>query len=197
MNVPIANAVIALAVKKLAVKKLAVPVGIAGIASGLVSGSINAQPSLAAPSISVETPALAHVEVATAQPSEAPTPQPKVDLFEKHFGKEAGIARAIAKAENRTGNPAAVNINSDYAGLPDKPWRRYFPNGSEDYGLMQVNLFWNWERVPGDTKRAKAEWLIDPEHNIQTAKQIRDDWDNFTAWSTYNNRTYKQFLERN
>jgi hypothetical protein len=188
MNVPIANAVIALAVKK-----LALPIGIAGIASGVVSGSLSAQPSLAA---SAPVEIVAPAQTATVQPSEAPTPEP-IDLFERYFGKEAGIARAIAKAENRTGDPAAVHINNDRGSLPDTPWKRYFPKGSEDYGLMQVNLFWNWERIPGTTKRVKADWLIDPEHNIQIAKQIRDDWANFTAWSTYNDRTYQQFLERN
>ena len=171
---------------------LAMPVAVAGIASGLVSGSLNALPSHAA-SVPIATPPAISSPV---KPSDSPSPD-STDLFDRYFGSEANVARAIAKAENLTGDPLLVLLNSDHATLPDKPWKRYFPHGSEDYGVMQINLFWNWELVPGDSNQAKAQWLMNPLNNIQIAKQIRDDWGNITAWSTYNNRTYKQFLERN
>ena len=185
MNVPIANSVLALATKT-----LALPIVLMGIASGVVSGSISA-PATHAASIPTQ-PAI----ISPIKPSDSPSPA-LGDLYDRYFGSEAVIARAIGKAENLTGDPLLVHLNGDHATLPDKPWKRYFPHGSEDYGLMQINLFWNWEIVPGDSKQAKAQWLMNPTNNIEIAKQIRDDWGNFTAWSTYNNRTYKQFLERN
>ncbi len=132
----------------------------------------------------------------TPTPTPAPTPDP-TDLFDKHFGKEAHIARAIAKAENRSGDPKAMNTNRDYSGLPNKPWKQEFPNGSEDYGLMQINLFWNWEKVPGRTKAEKITWIQNPNNNIKLAKQIRDSWGNYSAWSTYKNGKYKQYLRSN
>ena len=174
----------------IAVKKLAVPVAIAGVASGLVSGSLSALPvqtTIASPNQSV---------VVTMTPAPVTSSPEATDLFVAYFGHEAAVARAIAIAENREQDPNLVHTNKDYATLPDKPRKHYFPKGSEDFGLMQINLFWNWESVPGQTKVAKIKWLTSPENNIRLAKEIRDDWGNFRAWSTYQDGTYKKYLER-
>jgi hypothetical protein len=174
----------------LVINRIAIPVILFATVTGIVNDPIRA--TQVQPVAVVETQA----EVTPAiSPSEEPTPEVS-DLFETHFGKEAGIARAIAKAENYAGEPKAINTNHDRQSLPDKPWTQYFPNGSEDYGLMQINLFWNWPKVPGETKAEKVEWIQDPENNIKLAKQIRDGWGNYNAWSTYKSGKYKKYLNR-
>ncbi len=173
------------------IKRFAIPVVLCGIVVGIVSGSIRAR--------QFQRVATTKTQAAVILPSPTPSvlPAPTVsDLFDSHFGKEAVIAKAIAKAENYAGEPKAVNTNHDSQSLPDKPWKQYFPNGSEDYGLMQINLFWNWPKVPGETKAEKVEWIQDPENNIKLAKQIRDGWGNYNAWSTYKSGKYKKYLNR-
>jgi hypothetical protein len=174
----------------LVAKKLAVPVVMLGVASGLVSGSISSLPQPAQAEV-IPTPTPITVSVPSPAPPEV------TDPFDRYFGHLAVIARAIAKAENPTGQADLVHTNRDYGSLPDKPWKRFFMNGSEDYGIMQINLFWNWARVPGETKREKAAWIVDPVNNISLAKEIRDDWGNFNAWTTYRSGKYKNYLERN
>ena len=133
----------------------------------------------------------------TPEPTPSPSPSPAIpELFTKYFGSEARTARAIAKAENYAADPKASHTNSDFNGLPNKPWKHHFAKGSEDHGIMQLNLFWNWEKIPGETKEEKITWLQDPENNIKLAKQIRDGWGNYGAWSTYKSGKYKKYLNQ-
>ncbi len=130
-------------------------------------------------------------------PTTTPSSNPAMpELFIKYFGSEAPIAEAIAEAENYAADPKATHTNSDFNGLPNKPWKHHFAKGSEDHGIMQLNLFWNWERIPGETKEQKITWLQDPENNIKLAKQIRDGWGNYGAWSTYKSGKYKKYLNQ-
>lgn len=106
----------------------------------------------------------------TEIPVETPIPEP--DLFEKYFGSEANIARAIAQAESG---------NRDVISKPN--W-----NGSRDYGRMQINSI-HADKVNGDLNA-----LLDPETNIRVAKQIRDSWQGWNAWTVFRSGKYKNYL---
>jgi hypothetical protein len=95
------------------------------------------------------------------------------DLYDKYFGNEATLARAICKAENGTQEPGRVS----------KPNR----NGTRDYGLCQINS------IHADKVGGNLEALKDPETNIRVAKQIRDG-SGWTAWTCYKNGSYKKHL---
>ena len=95
------------------------------------------------------------------------------DLFDKYFGSEANIARAIAQAESGM-NPGAVS---------EPNW-----NGTRDYGIMQVNSC-HADKVGGN-----LELLKDLETNLRVSKEIRDSWQGWTAWTAYNTGEYKKYL---
>jgi len=97
----------------------------------------------------------------------------RVDLYDKYFGTEATLARAICTAENGTQEPGRVS----------KPNR----NGTLDYGLCQINS------IHADKVGGNLELLKDPEINIKVAKQIRDG-SGWTAWTCYKNGSYKKHL---
>jgi len=92
------------------------------------------------------------------------------DLFDKYFGSEAYLMRAICKAENRSQDPDAIHKNRD---------------GSIDQGLCQINT--------SNIKYYIGENIFDPEVNVRTAKKIRDSQDWF-AWTAYKNGEYKKYL---
>jgi len=109
-------------------------------------------------------------------PSRTPeaTATPEPDLFVKYFGDEADTARAICTAESGL-NPDAVS----------KPNR----DGSRDHGICQINDKWQADKFTNTAE------LLDKENNIKIAKQIRDEWGNFNAWSVYKSGKYKQFIK--
>ena len=107
-------------------------------------------------------------------PAEGLVGKTPVDLFDKYFGSEANIARAIAQAESGMRHDVVSRKNR---------------NGTQDRGIMQINSC-HADKVGGDLAS-----LLDPETNIRIAKQIKDSWEGFSAWVTYNNGNYKKYLD--
>jgi len=99
------------------------------------------------------------------------TEEVEVDLFVKYFGDEANIAKAIAQAES--------GMRPDAISKPN--W-----NGTIDQGLMQIN----------SCHKAKyaGEDIFDKEVNLRIAKQIRDSWEGWHAWTVFNSGAYKKYL---
>ena len=87
------------------------------------------------------------------------------ELLKIYFKDEWRLAKAIMLAESG-GNEKAINTNT---------------NGTKDRGLFQINSI------------HKETNLFDPEHNIEVAYKVykKQGW---TAWSAYNNKSYKKFL---
>lgn len=81
-------------------------------------------------------------------------------------------AYAICMAESR-GNPNATGYNT---------------NGTEDRGLMQVNS------IHADMVGGNLAELYSPATNIKIAYSLSHGGQDWTAWSTYNNGSYRQFL---
>ena len=103
------------------------------------------------------------------------TPEEKKegDLFDKYFGSEANIARAIAQAES--------GMREDAVSKPN--W-----NGTRDRGIMQINDC-HADKVDGN-----LDALLDKETNLKVAKQIRDSWEGWHAWTVYRTGAYNNYL---
>lgn len=111
----------------------------------------------------------------TASLTRAVPPQGSEEATEsikKYFGKEWKLAWAIAKAES------GLVCSKD----------SYQPNsdGSMDHGLFQINDIHM-------SKLLEGENLWDCDTNARIAKQIRDSWEGYHAWSAYNNGNYLVF----
>lgn len=134
-----------------------------------------------APRVRYGAPVEAHTEqtqeakTADLPPSITPIITPEPDLYAKYFGDEANIARAICLAENGTQQPDRVSGKNK--------------DGSRDHGLCQINDKWQRDKFEN------VEQLHDPEFNIKVAKQIRDEWGNWNAWTTYRTGAYKKNLK--
>jgi hypothetical protein len=89
------------------------------------------------------------------------------------FGPACRVALAIQRAENPEGKCETYHYNSD---------------GTLDWGYFQINTV-HLQR-PGLNLRD----LLDCRANIDFAYQLYSERDNFSAWSTYNNGTYRKFL---
>lgn len=61
-------------------------------------------------------------------------------------------------------------------------------DGSTDYGLMQINS------IHSDMVGGNLTALLDPATNIKIAYSLSKGGQDWTAWSTYNNGKYRQFL---
>ena len=103
-------------------------------------------------------------------PIAPPVPQ---DLFDKYFGSEAGIMRAICEAENGTKDPGRLSGRNK--------------DGTYDYGLCQINTV--------NSKLWEGENIYDSDVNIKVAKKLRTSWGNFGAWTTYNSGKYLKYLK--
>jgi len=103
------------------------------------------------------------------------TPEEKAegDLFDKYFGDEANIARAIAQAES--------GMREDAISKPN--W-----NGTRDRGIMQIN------DCHADKVGGNLDALLDKETNIRVAKQIRDSWESWNAWTVFRTNKYLDYL---
>lgn len=88
------------------------------------------------------------------------------------FGKDCPMALAISQAENGTRQCDRFGINT---------------NNTIDVGIFQINSV-------HITKDWTLKDLTDCHKNIDYAKQIFDQ-SGWIAWSTYNNGSYKQFLQ--
>lgn len=62
-------------------------------------------------------------------------------------------------------------------------------DGSVDYGLMQINS------VHADMVGGNLESLYDPATNIKIAYSLSYGGKDWTAWSTYNNGSYREYLQ--
>lgn len=105
------------------------------------------------------------------------TPQ---EVIRRVFGADARVMTAICESEG-SWNAEAMNttLNKD---------------GSWDIGICQINLKWNWDKIPGETKDEKVQNLKDPKTNIEVAKKVFDS-QGFWAWSDYKNGKYKNHLK--
>lgn len=91
-------------------------------------------------------------------------------------GGPAGMAVAIAIAENRSKDPNATNRN---------------PNGTTDTGLWQINSV-HQRTHPNWT----TAWLKVPANNAQAMAVVSSNGMNWQPWTTYKNGDYKPFIER-
>ena len=98
----------------------------------------------------------------------APAPEPTI--WERHFGDQAKIMKAICTAESGL-DPNAIHKNK---------------NGSWDYGSCQINTV--------HSAKFAGQNIFDPEVNLATAKKILDD-SGLTAWTCYKNKSYLKFME--
>jgi hypothetical protein len=89
------------------------------------------------------------------------------------FGPACRVALAIQRAENPEGKCEIYHYNSD---------------GTLDWGYFQINTV--HLRRPGLNLRD----LLDCRANIDFAYELYSERDTFTAWSTYNNGTYRKYL---
>jgi soluble lytic murein transglycosylase-like protein len=104
-------------------------------------------------------------------PPEAPKTPGNCDAVDA-YNWNTDIARAICMAESG-GNPEATGYNS---------------NGTADRGLMQVNS------IHADLVGGNVTALYDPATNIKIAYSLSHEGTNWTAWSAYNNGSYRKFL---
>lgn len=96
-------------------------------------------------------------------------------LFQKYFGSEWKKARAIAKAES------GLNCKTVQDTLN--------PDGSVDYGLMQIN-----SKAQGHRVNHEYSKLLDCEENIKVAKDIYVGRGNsFSAWVAYTNGSWVKY----
>ncbi len=73
-------------------------------------------------------------------------------------------------------------------GNPTKDNTGLNKDGSVDYGLMQINS------IHADMVGGNLEALRDPATNIKIAYSLSHSGTDWTAWTTYNNGDYRQFL---
>lgn len=93
----------------------------------------------------------------------------------KAYKWDINTAYAICMAESRG------VAHKDNAGLNR--------DGSVDYGLMQINS------VHADMVNGDLESLRDPKVNIRIAYSLSRQGTDWTAWTTYNNGQYREFLK--
>jgi len=91
------------------------------------------------------------------------------------FGSACRVALAIQRAENPEGKCETYHYNGD---------------GTLDWGYFQINTV-HLQR-PGVNLRD----LLDCRANIDFAYQLYSERKSFSAWSTYNNGTYRKFIRR-
>jgi hypothetical protein len=90
------------------------------------------------------------------------------DKIRKTFPEEPELMIAIAKAESKL-NPHAIN--------------RANSNGSVDTGIFQINSIHGYSE----------EFLKNEDNNLKVARLVYEK-QGITAWSAYNNGSYKQWL---
>jgi hypothetical protein len=90
------------------------------------------------------------------------------------FGPACRIALAIQRAENPEGKCETYHYN---------------PDGTLDWGYFQINTV--HLKRPGLNLRD----LLDCRANIDFAYQLYSERQSFSAWSTYNNGSYRKYLK--
>ena len=91
------------------------------------------------------------------------------DKIRKVFGEEGDIAVAVAKCESSLDHSRYGDLHMDYPSI----------------GLFQINQTWH---------KYSDETLLDADENIRIAKEIRDRWGNWRAWTCWKNDGYKKFM---
>ena len=99
--------------------------------------------------------------------------------FAEFGDHEVRVAIAISKSEN------AVNMHPGY--FQCDIYGAQNSNGTVDLGAFQINSA-NWDKYGGEDN------LKDCFKNWDAGYEIRSSWQNWTAWSAYNNGSYKQFI---
>lgn len=89
------------------------------------------------------------------------------------FGEDGDMAYAIAMCESRL-NPKAFNDNTTWGGV------------GRDKGIFQINDYYH--------PQVSEECVYDYKCNIDYAKELRDSWGNWNAWSCFKFDMHLQFL---
>lgn len=105
---------------------------------------------------------------------------PAADYFDKYFGQDARIARAICQSES------GLKVDSVNSKLNR--------DRSTDIGICQINLQAHWHKIPGSTYKEKYNSLLSPEINVAVAKLVYDSQGWF-AWTDYRNGKYNRYLK--
>lgn len=96
-------------------------------------------------------------------------------------GPALDMAHAVSMAESR-GNPMAFNGNRD--------------TGDQSYGLFQINMI---DALGPDRRKrfglASNDALYDPTVNARVAYRMSNGGKDWSAWSTFKNGAYKQYLK--
>lgn len=96
-------------------------------------------------------------------------PSSLVDKIKQAFPEEPEIAVAIAMCESRLNPLAEGDTHMEY----------------HSFGLYQINQTWH---------KYSKETLTNPDENIRIAKEIRNRWGNWNAWSCYKYQYYQKYL---
>lgn len=93
--------------------------------------------------------------------------------IKNHFGDEWKMAVAIATPESGMDcSKRSYQMNT---------------NGTYDHGLFQINEIHLYKLQEGES-------IYDCDVNARIAKEIKDSWQGWHAWSVYNNGSYEQYL---
>ncbi len=123
--------------------------------------------------IALETPTPTNTPTAT--PTQIPSPTPTLPTEREEirkeivevFGSHSDKALLLLSCENGSLNPLAINHNNDEV-------------KSTDYGIFQINSFWQGIRHDGKAK----QFLLDPHINIRIAWRLyQDDGYSFKLWT--------------
>lgn len=129
---------------------------------------------------------MAAVALTTDTPPPTPTPLPEApqDCYAvKGYDWNVRTAWAVCMAEAKKDAAHPYGIpHWNNAGLNQ--------DGSTDYGLMQINS------VHADMVGGDLESLYNPAVNIKIAYSLSHHGSDWTAWSTYNNGAYIQWLAK-
>lgn len=124
-------------------------------------------------------PLVKQVEASQNEASEATatsreyTESDALTAIKKHFGDEWKMAVAIATPESGMDcSKRSYQMNT---------------NGTYDHGLFQINEIHLYKLQDGES-------IYDCDVNARIAKEIKDSWQGWHAWSVFQNGSYKQYL---
>lgn len=126
-----------------------------------------------------EIPSVSTLTEKGFESADIPAGYKEPDLYDKYFGKDAKVMRAICKAENQAEDPLKVG-----------DLRYTFWQDGQKYGmsvgLCQIRIL--------PERGITVKEMQDPEHNIEYAKHLFDK-SGFTPWTCYKNGSYKKYMD--
>lgn len=130
------------------------------------------------------------VEVVAATPESTPEPTALVADCDKCVPGYHQADKSLVEAEIMRvfGTREAIAVGWAESGI-----RSNIFNGSCCYGIFQIHLMAHWRNIPGDTKEAKIDYLMDYKNNIAFAKGMHGS-SGWNPWEAYTNGSYKKYL---